>query len=598
VVANVSGTASGGTLYVIITSSAPEVATVADVVIGTNGGSANIVPGSPANLSVGDHTATITVRACVNDATCNTNQLTGSPKTITVNYALRGMKGDAALLEYFIGNTAVPADYTRSFIVNHSPANGWAATTDIPFLAVTPATEGANLATTVTASIDPALLDQYEGGDWTGNIHFQPNSVFSGMDVPITIRIRRTRVNHVSPYVAESGTSKEVVIRGEYFDEATPTAVKFGAVDATSFTVVSPTEIRATHPALAAGRYPVHVNNAQGIDRTTAELVVVDPVAFPAEGIDYPDGPGALLQGMAYDAERSALLVHYLYGDTSTVRLARFVHGTSGWQFTGSTPVPYFAAFALSADGRKIILARGGIDSRSGAIEELDPVTLAVTRTYEYPALNGARSVIVANDGNILVPTFNPMGTNALGQLVLSPLRHSIRLLDPPAPNFFGLESGEGVGSGDGSRVLLTDGYYDRTFRYVRGVQVEQVVAGRPLQSGASANRRGTLFATHNPVTALDGSLALIGNAPNSVRAPAIAPEAARLYAYDDNGTVRVFDTSASVVNGELAEVTPAITPAADPGGPDDIVYLMRISPDGRALFIGGRERLVVQPLP
>jgi hypothetical protein len=146
--------------------------------------------------------------------------------------------------------------------------------------------------------------------------------------------------------------------------------------------------------------------------------------------------------------------------------------------------------------------------------------------------------------------------------------------------------------------VLLTDGYYDRTFRYVSGVQVEQVVAARPLQSGASGNRRGTLFVTHNPVTALDGTLTTIGNAPNSVRAPAIAPEAARLYAYDDNGTVRVFDTSAGVVNGELAEVTPAITPAADPGGSDDIVYLMRISPDGRALFIGGRERLVVQPLP
>jgi hypothetical protein len=42
----------------------------------------------PSKLGVGTHTSTITVRACVNDSTCATGQLSGSPQTLTVTYTI------------------------------------------------------------------------------------------------------------------------------------------------------------------------------------------------------------------------------------------------------------------------------------------------------------------------------------------------------------------------------------------------------------------------------------------------------------------------------------------------------------------------------
>ena len=61
------------------------------------------------------------------------------------------------------------------------------------------------------------------------------------------------------------------------------TGVRFGASDdATTFTVVSNTEIRASHAALAAGTYDVRVVNGQGFDRSRAQLKVVDAPTFAA----------------------------------------------------------------------------------------------------------------------------------------------------------------------------------------------------------------------------------------------------------------------------------------------------------------------------
>jgi hypothetical protein len=82
----VSGPASG-TLYIIVVENSPDIATVTDVVAtSATTGQATIVPGSPSRLLAGSHQGTFTITACLNDPSCNTGQLLGSPKTITVNY--------------------------------------------------------------------------------------------------------------------------------------------------------------------------------------------------------------------------------------------------------------------------------------------------------------------------------------------------------------------------------------------------------------------------------------------------------------------------------------------------------------------------------
>lgn len=590
----ISGTVTGtgsGTLYLLVTSSDPSVVTVGNIQINNNSGSAVVFPGNPTAVGVGTHTATLTVRACLDDPTCSTNQLNGSPKSITVNYTVWGTMSNAQSLAFNISNSAVATDFTRSLTVNQYPVAGWTATTDIPFLSVTPGTGGTSLSTATTVTVDQALLDEYEGGLWTGTLRVQPNTVYAGLEVPISVNITRTRVNAVAPYVTESGRADEAIIRGENFGNVTLTGVKFGSVDATSFSVISDTEIHAIHPPLAAGRYTVHLVNGQGIDHTRAVLAVIDPESFLAEGIEFPDGPGATITDMIYDAERAALLVQYLYFDSSTHRLARFAYTESGWQFTNSTPTPYGSAIAMSIDGRYIYLAR------TGAFDELDPVSLAVMRSVTHNALFGSGGIAVSNDGRAIIHNWSPFSSGSYNEFYYSPLRQKLGFMLKPIPGTWGLDAGPVAGSGDGSVIFMTEDYTNRTFRYVSGsTQGEQFLSSSPLGPQTQVNRRGTLFATVYG-TVLNGSLELIGNVPNGILA--VAPEAPHVYAFDVDGTVRVFDTSAPTINGYLAEILPAITLAADPtDGIDTGVYIMRVSPDGRTLFIGGRGRIVVQPLP
>ena len=78
--------------------------------------------------------------------------------------------------------------------------------------------------------------------------------------------------------------------------------------------------------------------------------------------------------------------------------------------------------------------------------------------------------------------------------------------------------------------------------------------------------------------------------------AAGISPELPRAYSFDEAGTLRVFDVSAPVVNGFLAELPPAITPPVDPDALFGTAPLV-ISPHSLTAFVAGRARLIVQPL-
>ncbi len=86
----VYGSASGGTvsgtLYLIITSSGPAVRGIGGVTISGTTGNAGVYPQFPNVLGAGTYTSTITVRACMNDASCNSGELQGSPRQVTVTY--------------------------------------------------------------------------------------------------------------------------------------------------------------------------------------------------------------------------------------------------------------------------------------------------------------------------------------------------------------------------------------------------------------------------------------------------------------------------------------------------------------------------------
>ncbi len=92
-VGTVSGAATlSGTLYIVITGpigipSSP-VDSVSNPTISGNSGQVTIVPKSPDMVGAGTTSATLSVHACLNDPTCATGELSGSPQSISVSYTV------------------------------------------------------------------------------------------------------------------------------------------------------------------------------------------------------------------------------------------------------------------------------------------------------------------------------------------------------------------------------------------------------------------------------------------------------------------------------------------------------------------------------
>ena len=100
----ITGTLSGstsGTVYILI-----EVAgsgyTVSDVSIAGDTGSIQVIPTAPPTLGVGRYTGTITVTACLNDPTCQSRRIRGTPATVEVEYEILSTVKSATVSPYVV----------------------------------------------------------------------------------------------------------------------------------------------------------------------------------------------------------------------------------------------------------------------------------------------------------------------------------------------------------------------------------------------------------------------------------------------------------------------------------------------------------------
>ena len=342
-------------------------------------------------------------------------------------------------------------------------------------LNVTPAMGGAAIATAVNASIDAASLDSFAGGTYTGNIRFTPNAVGQiPFDLPVTINITRTRVNFVAPHVAVAASLNEVIIRGEFFNAVQPTGVLSGPTPATSFTLVSGTEIRATHPALPVGAHTVHVNNAQGIDRTTAVLHVIDAGAMPAASLDYPAGVGAIPLDLIYDARRSALLVNVYYPTVglATNQIVRYAYAGGSWQQTARNIDP-LSQRACPVRKRQCGIRRawrGGdvLRRRARSCDACGGSDYTRLKFVPRRFLDGSgerrqrgdrdeqleRLEFLCGADLLAVAAHDRADDRPGGRVTIPPMRQ---------------HSGATVASGDGSSILIGDTQNQRAVRYVSG---------------------------------------------------------------------------------------------------------------------------------
>lgn len=107
----VTGTVTGvtaGTVYVTIQVNNPNsFFTVTNPSITGNSGQVNVVPAMPSSLQVGSFSGSVTVSICLNDPTCKTGQLTGSPQIISVAYNVgSGVDGNTVTPRVVAANAA------------------------------------------------------------------------------------------------------------------------------------------------------------------------------------------------------------------------------------------------------------------------------------------------------------------------------------------------------------------------------------------------------------------------------------------------------------------------------------------------------------
>lgn len=397
-------------------------------------------------------------------------------------------------------------------------------------------------------------------------------------------------VRFVAPYVASAETSAAVVIRGKGFLGFATQGVKFGTVAATSSTVVSDTEIRATYPALPAGTYAVQLDipSHLGPITSTAELVVLEPIAYSAGVLAYPTAAPAI-RSFLHDAERNSLLVAT---NSNGGTILRYSYAGGAWGAPESVPLSELQDLALSIDGAQLLAIS------KAALTPMDAATLApgtaVAAPATLPANSFLKNLAVVNDNAALITsgiagsTTTPVYRFAVGATALI---EQTTKLDDATPG----------ASGDGSIVMLIQGDPSVTaapsvvaYTAANNVFGASGISLKQTTIAPVLDRAATRIAL-NGVNVYDSSFALLGKLPGTTLAVVFSPDAKRAYTYDSSApALLTFDTSKSAAGKAFTQLGSAVPLVGSPG----TGVKMAISPDGGTLFFAGSTQLVIQPTP
>ena len=560
----------------------------------TTGQAAVSVP-APSSLGVGTYKGVITVHACTTDLTCASGNLSGSPRTINVTYHVAALQSSAAALDYTVTNAPVASDFTRQATITGVPAQNWTATTDANWLTVT---GSGGTGERMTAALNETVVGSLNNGTYTSSITVTPGTAGQALVIPVSLTIQRTQINYVSPYVAYAGTSQEVIVRGEEFSQVTIQDVLFGNTPAESFTVVSPTEIRAIYPpSLPQGRHTVRLQSTFADVRQFADLVVVDAPVFSAAALSYPDTLDKTVSALVYDAERAALGVDVWY-HSGQAALMHFRSAGNAWQTPTLKPLNNSFGLALSADGTEWI---AGTDKSVAHIGAADLATLATVVSPLFPpGTLTIADLAVASDGTVAMFGDSFYGCGA------SLMLYDVRKRTFRTPAYTACRGNIGA-SGDGSRMLIPNQFTTFSSDDVFSLSTSTgatTPTGIHLLTGVppAMDRAGTRIVLNN-TRVYDDAYNYLGDLPSTTDAVVLSPDGTLAHAFDHSGRLLTYDLTGTPVSGIFPQIGTGIVLAGDPGRAtvtlySDAVVLMSITPDGKTVFIAGSKAVIVQPVP
>jgi hypothetical protein len=562
-----------------------------------NTGSApgNVTVGvSTTSLALGTYTATLTFVTATQMVSVNvsyevaTAALTFTPGS--PSFAIGPSSNASALSQTVaVGSTAAPLSWTN-------------ATSNQPWLAVSPTsgTTGSN----VTLTIDQTQLEAVDPELHSATVTFsytQPGVGATTASLPVTLNLTLPKIASVSPYVALSGTSSEVILRGKGFNNAAGAALDFGGTSVPTYTVVSDTEIRVTHPAFTAGPpRRIKFDNSLNLVRSSADLVVVDPQVYAVKSLTYPDPAPRSVRRIVYDAERRQLLLAVSFTNGAPLgntigALYRYTFNGLDWTATpDKASVAGLQDFAMSPDGKKLLVTAGT------SVTPYDPVTLAAGTPVNASGLFSEflEQIVIANDGNALITT----GSTNSG--FRDPLRYSIA--DATFARFQSLccmLPGVG-GSANGSRVVVVQNGVSPDQPVFQYNATDGIFGGVSVVSSESHPRpaldRNATRILLGSTSVYSSNFQLLGKIQFAVAA-VLSPNGGKAYTYESfnvpgTGRVHVYDLTAPLSGAFFPEIASPVTPTVP--GFNVGNTRMTISPDGATLFIAGEDGILVMPAP
>ncbi|WP_218042853.1 IPT/TIG domain-containing protein [Steroidobacter gossypii] len=575
-------------------------------------GSVEVRPISPYQLDPGLHSATVTIRACAQSACIQ--ELQGSPKTVNVTYQRRGLKVSVSPLEFTVRNGATPVERTRSFIVTGYPEQTWFLDTAQSWLTLSRASGSTADPTPVDVLID-------DSGGLLKNGLYHPTLRLVGATqtkyIAVNVNIDRTQVHTVAPYLGVLFEEREVIVRGANFNAADITGVQFGGVDATSFNIVSTTEIRATTPgSLGTGSHAITLTGNAASALSDANFKVVAPAPYASTHLPLPSDAATNAQpiAIAYDAVGQRIFVAVDQPEGTPDFVARYTYqpiGAGSWaRANGYTSFNELKAMTFALDGESLLLSEAGV-TWSGTAGTNSGMALSNLKLAggRYATLhsgwtdNFINSIATANDGRaVLVSAAISGGRRPVYRYSsLSPITDAAGHWNSPSLEQVVLGTGSEDGwfdngvagaAGDGSRVLIASSAaaaemyeYDSATSTMR--RIDRVMRAAAIQ----LDRTGSRILLNN-THVYDRDFQLLGQLPANTIAAVFSPSLPRIYAYDTTGQLSSYDLTGT-------SVTPirAWSPLASAGDPSRRV-VMTITAEGWTLLIAGTNGVLVEYIP
>jgi hypothetical protein len=499
---------------------------------------------------------------------------------------------------YLTGDTA-PAELSKTVTVTtSSPSLAWTAEPLVAWLEVDPpaGTGPGSFAMSVPVASVPSLASGWQQGRvavrWS-----DPVAGTMTEEVLLNLYVLLPSITSLQPRIGLAGAAEPVTVRRE--GTVADPVISFGGTPAAAVSPQPNGTLLVTPPALAAGRWPVTVRNALGVDWRPVDLDLLAPVSRPGASI----ASAGRKSSVAFDDGTGMLHV----ANPGAGRVERYAEA-AGWT-RAERALPGLKDAVLSPDGRQVVaVTTDGVLTLDAALDGPASTLSGSFASVERPL---AWRLAIAADGE------GPVVTPDLAGCQGSP-DCGIHFVHLPYASFWLGFNGERM---DGWRPAAPDDL-SSVWLLRHGANVPEPLARyqpwtadftfeAPVVFDGTAldlDRRGArvlLLDVDPAFAATVGRLAdtatglLPGTLPPTTAAALLSQDGTRAVAFDGvSRTVRIFDLAAPP-GGEtdpFAEVgTPGgFAPPADPGAEP----VLALSVDERTLFLAGDDAVVICPLP